>query len=213
MRPQVPSTWGFFLAIDQATNQKFHNGVVMDRLLLARKTLGFNKLRMSKYCGLSPQGYGRIENRITSPWIKQEGRWSSTATQIAKALCMLEEDLWPEFYIQAERDRLRYEREAYKAFYQSQSNNTPEQIALRNEARSQIYRALRTLSPQEEKTILLRYGFGDEENPSRQTIGAFFDLHGERVRQIECKALRRLRHPSRAKNLLTLWEAGDPGLG
>jgi RNA polymerase primary sigma factor len=67
--------------------------------------------------------------------------------------------------------------------------------------REVIDRELRTLTPREEHVIKLRFGLYDGRCRTLEEVGKEFDITRERIRQIEAKALRKLRHPSRAKHL------------
>jgi RNA polymerase primary sigma factor len=67
--------------------------------------------------------------------------------------------------------------------------------------RDSIDQALSSLSPREEKVVRMRYGLGEPTHYSLEEIGAQFNLTRERIRQIEIKALRKLRHAKRRKNL------------
>jgi RNA polymerase primary sigma factor len=60
---------------------------------------------------------------------------------------------------------------------------------------------LATLSPREERVLRLRFGIGDHADHTLEQVGHDFDVTRERIRQIEAKALRKLRHPSRSKRL------------
>ena len=60
---------------------------------------------------------------------------------------------------------------------------------------------LGTLSPREEKVLKMRFGIGERSNHTLEEVGQDFAVTRERIRQIEAKALRKLRHPSRAKSL------------
>lgn len=74
--------------------------------------------------------------------------------------------------------------------------------ALENaDLREDIADALATLTPREEKVIRMRYGIGEPSQYSLEEIGARFSLTRERIRQIEIKALRKLRHAKRRKQL------------
>ena len=72
-----------------------------------------------------------------------------------------------------------------------------EEVALREE----IEEVLASLTPREEKVVRMRYGIGEPTSYSLEEIGAQFCLTRERIRQIEIKALRKLRHHRRRKNL------------
>jgi len=66
---------------------------------------------------------------------------------------------------------------------------------------SQMHQVLATLTPREEKILRMRFGVGDNSERTLEEIGNDFSLTRERIRQIEAKALRKLRHMSRSKNL------------
>ncbi len=63
---------------------------------------------------------------------------------------------------------------------------------------------LHTLSPREEKIIKMRFGMEDGSEHTLEEVGRSFDVTRERIRQIEAKALRKLRHPSRSGKLRLL---------
>ncbi len=60
---------------------------------------------------------------------------------------------------------------------------------------------LSTLTPREKKVLELRFGLEDGRNRTLEEVGKEFNVTRERIRQIEAKALRKLRHPSRSKRL------------
>jgi len=71
----------------------------------------------------------------------------------------------------------------------------------RNSLVDELEEALKTLSPREEQVLRLRYGLGEDQDHTLEEIGVQFGVSRERVRQIEQKGLRKLRHPTRAKLL------------
>jgi len=67
--------------------------------------------------------------------------------------------------------------------------------------REQTRKTLKTLTPREEQVLRMRFGVGDGAEHTLEEVGKSFNVTRERIRQIESKALRKLRHPSRAKRL------------
>ena len=71
--------------------------------------------------------------------------------------------------------------------------------------REQTAEVLKTLSPREEKIIKMRFGLQDGSEHTLEEVGQHFAVTRERIRQIEAKALRNLRHPSRAIGCERSW--------
>jgi RNA polymerase primary sigma factor len=70
----------------------------------------------------------------------------------------------------------------------------------------QTRKVLATLTPREEKVLRMRFGIGEDSDHTLEEVGQDFSVTRERIRQIEAKALRKLRHPSRAKKLRSFLE-------
>ena len=67
--------------------------------------------------------------------------------------------------------------------------------------KEQLAEVMSTLTPREAKVLRLRFGLDDGKARTLEEVGKEFDVTRERIRQIEAKALRKLRHPSRSKKL------------
>lgn len=78
---------------------------------------------------------------------------------------------------------------------------SPTESMIRLNLKEQTAEVLRTLSPREEKIVRLRFGLEDGTERTLEEVGQAFQVTRERIRQIEAKALRKLRHPSRAHRL------------
>ena len=65
----------------------------------------------------------------------------------------------------------------------------------------QTRKVLQTLTEREEKVLRMRFGIGEESDHTLEEVGQDFNVTRERIRQIEAKALRKLRHPSRSQKL------------
>ena len=81
---------------------------------------------------------------------------------------------------------------------------SPAEAALNVNLKERTAHVLRTLSPREEKIIRMRFGMDDGSEHTLEEVGQSFDVTRERIRQIEAKALRKLRHPSRSGKLRSL---------
>jgi RNA polymerase primary sigma factor len=86
-------------------------------------------------------------------------------------------------------------------FIEDDSAISPARLAAHSMLKDQMQRVLSTLTRREEKVIRLRFGLGDGTPRTLEEVGTIFKVTRERVRQIEAKALRKLRHPSRIRKL------------
>ena len=77
----------------------------------------------------------------------------------------------------------------------------PDNAAAQTMLREQLIQALHKLTPREEKVIRLRYGLDDGKQRTLEEVGREFNVTRERIRQIEAKALRKLRNPTKSKKL------------
>jgi RNA polymerase primary sigma factor len=83
---------------------------------------------------------------------------------------------------------------------------SPSEAVLRRNLADQTRKVLATLTPREEKVLRMRFGIGEKADHTLEEVGQDFEVTRERIRQIEAKALRKLRHPSRSKRLKTFLE-------
>ena len=86
-------------------------------------------------------------------------------------------------------------------FIPDEDTPAPSDAAATTILREVIEKELHTLTPREEHVIKLRFGLYDGRGRTLEEVGKEFDITRERIRQIEAKALRKLRHPSRARHL------------
>jgi len=77
----------------------------------------------------------------------------------------------------------------------------PHHEIMSNDLSEHMNDVLSTLSPREEKVLRMRFGIGEAKDHTLEEVGAFFNVTRERIRQIEGKALRKLRHPKRCRKL------------
>ena len=86
-------------------------------------------------------------------------------------------------------------------FIQDEEAGIPVDEAGRQLLRQELMNVLKSLTPREERVLTLRFGLEDGQARTLEELGKEFNVTRERIRQIEAKALRKLRHPSRAKRL------------
>ena len=86
-------------------------------------------------------------------------------------------------------------------FIQDDDSPAPQDAAAYTMLKEQLEEVMHTLTPREAKVLKLRFGLEDGKARTLEEVGKEFDVTRERIRQIEAKALRKLRHPSRSKKL------------
>ncbi len=91
-------------------------------------------------------------------------------------------------------------------FIEDKTVINPSEAVINLNLSEQTRKVLATLTPREEKVLRMRFGIGEESDHTLEEVGQDFSVTRERIRQIEAKALRKLRHPSRAKRLKTFVE-------
>lgn len=91
-------------------------------------------------------------------------------------------------------------------FIEDKTAINPSEAVINLNLSEQTRKVLATLTPREEKVLRMRFGIGERSDHTLEEVGQDFSVTRERIRQIEAKALRKLRHPSRAKHLKSFVE-------
>jgi RNA polymerase primary sigma factor len=91
-------------------------------------------------------------------------------------------------------------------FIEDKAVISPQEAMISANLSEQTRKVLASLTPREEKVLRMRFGIGEKYDHTLEEVGQDFDVTRERIRQIEAKALRKLRHPSRAKRLKSFLE-------
>ena len=98
-------------------------------------------------------------------------------------------------------------------FIEDQGVVSPAEAVININLKDQTAAVLQTLTPREEQVIRMRFGIGDGSEHTLEEVGQRFSVTRERIRQIEAKALRKLRHPSRSRKLKAFLESvGKEGI-
>ena len=91
-------------------------------------------------------------------------------------------------------------------FIEDKSVVSPSEAVISNSLSEQMRKVLKTLTWREEKVLRMRFGIGEKSDHTLEEVGQGFEVTRERIRQIEAKALRKLKHPSRSKQLKSFIE-------
>jgi RNA polymerase primary sigma factor len=91
-------------------------------------------------------------------------------------------------------------------FIEDKNTASPVDSVINIDLADQVNNVLHSLTPREERVLRMRFGIGEKSDHTLEEVGQDFEVTRERIRQIEAKALRKLRHPSRSKRLRTFLE-------
>jgi RNA polymerase primary sigma factor len=91
-------------------------------------------------------------------------------------------------------------------FIEDKNAMSPQEAIMNSSLAENTRKVLSTLSPREEQVLKMRFGIGERANHTLEEVGQDFEVTRERIRQIEAKALRKLRHPSRSRLLKSFTE-------
>jgi len=189
----------------------------LQRLVDARKAKGYTQAMLSDLTGINQSLISRIETMRVIPDIEMR-------QEIADALAMDIDYLFPETLLEAIRDglfknrvvdldearliKLAIERKVLALPSPDDPSSrseiamgAPVDLTFSGGARSAIRRVIGTLGVVEQKVIRLRFGLEDGRCRTLEEVGKEFSLTRERIRQIESKALRKLRHHTRSRKL------------
>jgi len=179
---------------------KFKNAKLYD--LMGGRT----NAEVCREIGCDEGHFGALMNLKLSPF-RKDGTYTPIAQKVADYFKTLPEDLFPtDLYAltlpkQLER---RYSSQAVMLSLESREvrqleAESPETTAFNSEMSGCIETMLRTLTPREARVIEMRFGLNGGEECTLSQVGEAFKFSVERVRQVEAKALRKLRHPSRTR--------------
>jgi RNA polymerase primary sigma factor len=122
-------------------------------------------------------------------------RWSLAAAKVGRVLRAAEEPISLESPVGSEDNSLLGD------FIEDEDAQEPMDAAAREMLREQIKHALAVLSDREREVLEMRFGLLDGKDHTLEEVGQAFNVTRERIRQIEAKALRKLRHPTRSRHL------------
>jgi len=122
-------------------------------------------------------------------------RWMQAASKVVQVLRAAEEPISLESPVGSEDNSMLGD------FIEDEEAQEPMDAAARDMLREQVKYALAVLSPREREVLEMRFGLLDGKDHTLEEVGQAFNVTRERIRQIEAKALRKLRHPTRSRHL------------
>lgn len=149
-------------------------------------------------------------NKLTRIAIQETGREPSHA-QLAKELNIDEKKIKNIIKISKEPVSLETpvgdgDDTYLKDFIEDENDYTPVDAVVNDDLKERVREVLKTLAPREEKVLKMRFGIDVASEHTLEEVGKDFAVTRERIRQIEVKALRKLRHPSRSKKLRSFFD-------
>lgn len=146
-------------------------------------------------------------NKITRAHVQETGKEPSYA-ELAKELNLDEKKIKNIIKISKEPVSLETpvgdgEDTYLKDFIEDENEYTPMDAVVNDDLKEKVREVLKTLTPREEKVLKMRFGIDVASEHTLEEVGKDFSVTRERIRQIEVKALRKLRHPSRSKKLMS----------
>ncbi|MCK9543902.1 MAG: RNA polymerase sigma factor RpoD [Novosphingobium sp.] len=149
-------------------------------------------------------------NKIKRVFIQEHGQ-EPTYAELSKELNIDEKKIKNIIKISKEPISLETpvgdSEDAYiKDFIEGENDFSPADTVANTDLKERVREVLKTLTPREEKVLKMRFGIDVASEHTLEEVGKDFSVTRERIRQIEVKALRKLRHPSRSKKLQTFFE-------
>jgi RNA polymerase primary sigma factor len=156
-------------------------------------------------------------NKIKRTFVQEHGREPSHA-ELSKELNIDEKKIKNIIKISKEPVSLETpvgdSEDAYiKDFIENENEFSPADAVSSNDLKERVREVLKTLTPREEKVLKMRFGIDVASEHTLEEVGKDFSVTRERIRQIEVKALRKLRHPSRSKKLESFFDKEFDNLG
>jgi transcriptional regulator with XRE-family HTH domain len=165
-----------------------------------RVAQGLTIRELSEASGASQQMISGLQNGMISPVYEDSfrcGHIKPSAKSVCEALAIDLEDAFPRYFCKIRTVGSDFTQEQIDQIVHSTPYQDPLSAMLRAEAKSFLTQSLSLLLPREADVLMCRYGIGGGHIESYHVLAEKYGVTRERIRQIEFKALRKLRHPSR----------------
>lgn len=197
--------------MDYRLEMKIRNNRILELIEeTGAKTIG-EFCRINEVVAKDNGHIGDLVNMKVSP-LNREGDFTPVVKRLCDALVCSPEDLFTHDQMMAELETNKRTLKVNEAQVKFMLSHEPEQVLLEDMvAKDQLDTALAAmveeLTPREAKVIKMRFGLEGTEPMTLNEVAKKFDVCGQRIRQIEMKALRKMRHPKRHKEVRDLMES------
>ena len=181
-----------------------------NRLLTKMEEMGYtNVSKLADEIGINRMTIYRIIS-MKSAALDDEGYYKPEAIQIAEFLKCTPQDIYPPAQMRGTITRNTAQITANANEVDSLTSSlrmvafSPERKMILDESKKALKAVLLTLTPREQRIVDLRYGLTNGEEKTLEEVGVLFGVSRERIRHIEKKALRKMRHPSKSRELQTI---------
>ena len=178
-----------------------------NRLLTKMEAAGYSSVaKFAEAIGMNRTVIYRIVS-MKSAALDEEGYYRPEALRIAEFLNCTPQDIYPPAQMRGtmKENKAQITANANEVDSLTSSLRTlafsPERKMILDEAKQALKAVMMTLTPKEQRILDLRYGLTYGEEKTLDEVGAMFGVSRERIRQQEMKALRKMRHPSKSKEL------------
>ncbi len=173
-----------------------------NRLKERRLRLGMTQPQFAKAAQIGLHTYSKLETMRVRPQYP-DGSWRDAALALSSFHAVEPEELFPPAVLAVGNPVVVRKADGLDlrellTTHQHRMLEGPGEAYDRVEAGKQIARSLATLSPREERVLRLRFGLGGGGGMTLEEVGEAFGVNRERIRQVEAKGLRKLRHPLRS---------------
>jgi RNA polymerase sigma factor (sigma-70 family) len=174
-------------------------------LLRAYRMRGFRSLKqLSVAAGISYQSLLKYFSLQKAP-ITKSGGWARNALALAKTLRLPPDSLFPEHHLDKalakSSGEIEVSRDELMLMMADHSQQNPEEKLISDQSTAKLMESFSCLTPREERVLRMRFGLGDDDAQTHDAVALKLQLTRERIRQIENKAIRKIRHPDRLRKL------------
>jgi RNA polymerase sigma factor (sigma-70 family) len=183
-----------------------------NRLLEQLEKAGFESIAdFSRKTGINQGLVGDYAN-MKEKALTKDGQYKPSVLRLSEALKCMPEDLFP-------TAQLTQKLATNKQFFTANESElfdltsslrsaamSPERQLMQSDANRVVKQLLLTLTPREQRLLDLRFGLTDGEEKTLDQVADLFGIHRERVRQIQAKAMRKMKHPFRSRQLREYYE-------